>query len=565
MHNSETTLRVSRDLAVSKNTMVAAKHPMAVQAGLDMMSKGGNAVDAAVATGFAIGVVEPWMSGIGGVGFMTIQMANGKRIVIDYFGRAPKAANADMYELESGDNQTTVGFGGVKGEANAYGPLSIVVPGMVSGLCHALKQYGTMDLKEVLQPAIQFAEEGFPVDWLRGMLLASQQKTIQRNDETARTFLEGGTPPAPLFGQEPPRIKQPDLAKTLRTIAEKGPDGFYKGDVAKTIADHVQELGGILTADDMAGYEPVEVDPLVINYRDTELLLLPYQAGGVNTGEALSILNGMDLRSSGFNSAETLHKIAEACRRGYADRFAYIGDPDYVDTDWKRLNSEAYAAERRAEIDPTRATSVQPGSGISKQFGPTGATADSDEGCTTHFSVVDAEGNIVSCTHTLTLIFGSVVTVPGTGVIMNDSMNLFDPVPGRANSIAGWKRPASSMAHAIVVRNGVPILGVGAPGGRRIMDTCMQMVLDVVEFDMDIQAACEAPLIDCSSGNLLADMQLPEYTRKKLSEMGHKVIPAEVTFAPRAFASPTGVQVDPESGLRYGGADPFGPGIAGGR
>jgi gamma-glutamyltranspeptidase / glutathione hydrolase len=545
--------------------MVAAKHPLAVQAGLDMMSKGGNAVDAAVATGFAIGVVEPWMSGVGGVGFMTIQMADGKRVVIDYFGRAPQAATADMYSLEEGDNQTTVGFGGVKDEANAYGPLSILVPGMVAGMCHALKHYGTMDLKDVLQPAIQFAEEGFPVDWLRGMLIASQQKTLERDAETSRIFLENGTPPAPLFGQEPPRIKQPELADTLRKIADQGPDGFYKGDVAQRIADHVQKLGGILTADDMARYEPVEVDPLVIHYRDAELLLLPYQAGGVNTGEALSILNGMDLRSTGFNSAATLHKIAEASRRGYVDRFAFIGDPDFVDTDWARLNSEDYAAQRRAEIDLEQTTPISPGTGISHQFGPSGKVADSDEGCTTHYSVVDAEGNMVSVTQTLTLIFGSVVTVPGTGVLMNDSMNLFDPVPGRANSIASWKRPASSMAHAIAVRDGVPILSVGAPGGRRIMDTCMQMVLDVLEFDMDIQAACEAPLIDCSSGNLLADDRLPESTLRKLTKMGHNVVPAEVTFAPRAFASPTGVQVDPETGLRYGGADPFGPGIAAGR
>jgi gamma-glutamyltranspeptidase / glutathione hydrolase len=565
MYSNETTLRVSRDLAVSKHTMVAAKHPLAVQAGLDMMSKGGNAIDAAVATGFATGVVEPWMSGVGGVGFMTIQMANGKRTVIDYFGRAPQAATADMYTLEEGDTQTTVGFGGVKDEANAYGPLSILVPGMVSGMCHALKHYGTMDLKDVLQPAIQFAEEGFPVDWLRGMLIASQQKTIERDDETARIFLENGTPPAPLFGQEPPRIKQPELAETLRKIANQGPDGFYKGEVAQKIAENVQKLGGILTSDDMAKYKPVEVDPLVINYRNAELLLLPFQAGGVNTGEALSILNGLDLRSTGFNSAATLHKIAEASRRGYVDRFAYIGDPDFVDTDWARLNSEEYAAERRNEINLERATGAGPGRDISKQFGPNGKTADSDEGCTTHYSAVDAEGNIVSVTQTLTLIFGSGVTVPGTGVLMNDSMNLFDPVPGRANSIDSWKRPASSMAHAIAVRDGVPILGVGAPGGRRIMDTCMQMVLDVIEFGMDIQTACESPLIDCSIGNLLADDKISESTRKKLSDMGHTVIPAEVTFAPRAFASPTGIQVDPETGLRYGGADPFGPGIAAGR
>lgn len=565
MFSSETTLRVSRDLAVSRNTMVAAKHPLAVQAGLDMMSKGGNAIDAAVATGFAIGVVEPWMSGVGGVGFMTIQMADGRRTVIDYFGRAPGAATADMYTLEEGDNQTTVGFGGVKDQANAFGPLSILVPGMVAGMCHALKKYGTMDLEDVLQPAIQFAEEGFPVDWLRGMLIASQQSTIARDDETARIFLENGSPPAPLFGTEPPRIKQPELAETLRTIAAQGPDGFYKGDVAQKIANHVQKLGGILTAEDMAGFEPVEVDPLVVNYRDVELLLLPYQAGGVNTGEALQILNGLDLRSTGFNSAATLHKIAEASRRGYADRNAYIGDPDTVDTDWARLNSEAYAAERRAEIDLQKATPVSPGSGISQQFGPGADPGNKDEGCTTHYSVVDGDGNIVSVTQTLTLIFGSTVTVPGTGVMMNDSMNLFDPVPGRANSIAPGKRPASSMAHAIAVRDGVPILGVGAPGGRRIMDTCMQMVLDVIEFGMDIQEACEAPLIDCSSGTLLADERVGPETIEQLRAMGHSVTPAEVTFAPRAFASPTGVQVDPGTGLRYGGADPFGPGIAGGR
>jgi gamma-glutamyltranspeptidase / glutathione hydrolase len=564
MLSRETTLRVSRDLAVSRNTMVAAKHPYAVQAGLEMMEKGGNAVDAAVATGFATGVVEPWMSGIGGVGFMTIQMADGTRTVIDYFGRAPKAATADMFELESGDSHTTVGFGGVKDEANAYGPLSILVPGMVAGMCDALEKYGTMSLAEVLEPAIRFAEEGFPVDWLRGMVIASAQKTIQRDEETSRIFLENGTPPAPLFGQEPPRIKQPDLAETMRRIAKHGPDGFYKGDVADKIASHIQKLGGILTVEDMAAYESVEVDPLVIKYRDYELLLLPYQAGGVNTGEALSILNGMDLRSTGFNTAETLHKIAEASRRGYADRFAYIGDPDFVDTDWVRLNSEEYAAERRAEIDLARATGVEAGRNISKQFGPTGATASADEGCTTHYSVVDGDGNMVSVTQTLTLIFGSVVTVPGTGVIMNDSMNLFDPVPGRANSIDSWKRPASSMAHAVAVKNGVPVLAVGAPGGRRIMDTCMQMVLDVLEFGMDIQEACSAPLIDCSSGNLLIDDRIPEPTRETLKEMGHNVVAAEVTFAPRAFASPTGVQVDPETGLRYGGADPFGPGIAAG-
>jgi gamma-glutamyltranspeptidase / glutathione hydrolase len=563
--NQETTLRVSRDLAVSRNTMVAAKHPWAVQAGLDIMDAGGNAVDAAVATAFAIGVVEPWMSGVGGVGFMTVQMASGERVVIDYFGRAPGAASADMYEMNEGDAHTTVGFGGVKDEANAYGPLSIVTPGMVAGMALALEKYGTKDIAEVLQPAIRFAEEGFEVDWYRGMLIASQQSIIQRDPETTRIFLENGMPPAPLFGQAAPRVRQPELAHTLGLIAEHGPDGFYRGEIAERIAEHVQSLGGLLSTDDLARFEPTIVDPLMLQYRDVELVLLPYQAGGVNTGEAFNILDGLDLRSTGLNTAQTLHYIAEASKRGYADRFAYVGDPDFVDTDWERLGSRSYADERRAEIEPDRASKPGPGQGISRTFGPGGDGGNADEGCTTHLSVVDADGNMVSVTQTLTLIFGSAVTVPGIGVLMNDSMNLFDPVPGRANSIAPYKRPASSMAHVVAIKDGVPVLAVGAPGGRRIMDTCMQMVLDVIEFGLDIQEACQSPLIDCSSPSLLVDDRLPQATHDRLREMGHGVTPANVSFAPRAFASPTGVQVDPATGLRYGGADPFGAGIAGGR
>lgn len=561
--NTSTTLRITRDLAVGRQQMVAAKHELAVQAGNDILDRGGNAVDAAVAVGFAIGVVEPWMSGIGGVGFMTIQKATGERAVIDFFGAAPGAATPDMYELTPEFGRSVVGFGGVKGEENTYGPKSVAVPGMVRGMDLALTTFGTMRMADVTASAVRFAEEGFEVGWYQGMLLSSQQDTIQRNAETASIFLKDGKAPAPLFGEPAPRIVQRDLARTLRIIGEQGADGFYTGEIARTIAGHMRATGGLITEEDLAGYRAKIVQPLVMPYRDTELVLIPNQGGGVTIGAALQILNGFDLGATGFNTAATLHLIAEASRRGYADRFAYVGDPDFVDIDWERLTSAGYADERRAEIDHRRASKPQPGPRIgSTPANPAAVSA--NEGCTTHFSVVDREGTIVSVTQTLTLIFGSAVTVPGTGIVLNDGMTLFDPQPGSANEIRPGKRPASSMAHVIAVRNGVPVLGVGAPGGRRIMDTCLQMTIDVIDFGLDIAAACAAPLIDCAGPELLVDDRIPAATRDRLRAMGHDVLDTPVSFSPRGFASPTGVAVDPDTGLRFGGADPFGMGIAAG-
>lgn len=561
--NRETTHRISRDLAVGRRQMVAAKHPWAVRAALEVLEQGGNAVDAAVTAAFAIGVVEPWMSGVGGAGFMTIQLADGRRKVIDYFGRAPLAAKPDMFELTDGFRADGVGFQGVKDQANAYGPLSVAVPGMVGGMTTALEQFGTIGVDRAVAPAITFAESGLPINWYNGMLLASQLGVIQRDPETSHVFLRGGTVPAPLFGAAIPSIPQPELAGTLRRIATHGSDGFYRGETAERIADHMQKIGGIITTDDLEKYRPTIVAPLVVPYRDVELLLLPYQAGGITIAEAFNIIEDYDLRSTGFNTITTLHRLAEAAKRSHADRFAYVGDPDFVDIDWAALSSKEYAARRRAEINPDRATSPSAGSGIAH-----GATAtvssQADGGCTTHLSVVDRDGNMVSLTQTLTLIFGSAVTVPGTGVLLNDNMNLFDPMPGRNNSIAPWKRPASSMAHVMAVRDGVPVLGVGAPGGRRIMDTCLQTALNVVEFGMDIQSACEAPLIDCAGPELLIDDRIQLETREALRSMGHNVVDVEVSFSPRGFASPTGVAVDGDTGLRFGGADPFGIGIAAG-
>jgi gamma-glutamyltranspeptidase / glutathione hydrolase len=547
---SATQLHVWRDLAVGTRHMVAAKHPLAVHAALDVLQRGGNAVDAAVTAAFAVGVVEPWMSGLGGGGFMTVQMRGGERAVIDYFARAPIAAGPDLYALTTEFSPDGVGFSGVANAANAYGALSIATPGTVRGMALALERFGTRGLAECLQPAIELADGGFEVDWYQAMLMASEQEVIRRDPETARIFLVDGLPAMPRFGGNPVRLRQPELAQTLRRIARDGADAFYVGEIAERIVSHVQAAGGVLSRADLAEYQPRLLEPLVMEYRGVDLVLVPFQGGGTHTAEALGILSGFDLAGTGHNTAASLHLLAEASRRATVDRLACVGDPDFVEVDWAHLTSVDHAAELRTTIDPARV------SGVSRER--------LEGGCTTHLSVVDAHGNMVSLTQTLTLLFGSGVTVPGTGVLLNDSMNLFDPRAGGPNAIAPRKRPVSNMAHLIAVRDGVPILAIGAPGGRRILDTCLQMAIDVLDFGLDVQSACAAPLIDCAGPALLADDRLPEETLHGLRERGHVVEPVTVAFAPRHFASPTGVAVDPSTGLRTGGADPWAIGIAAG-
>jgi gamma-glutamyltranspeptidase/glutathione hydrolase len=559
-----TDLRIERQLATGRRFMVAAKHPWAAQAGLDVLERGGNAVDAAVTCAFAVGVVEPWMSGLGGGGFMTIQPAGGTPVVIDYFARAPRAARPDLYRLVDQIGSDGVGYTGVEGNANANGVGSVAVPGLVAGLALALERFGSIDLGRALAPAITFATTGFEVGWYQSVLIASDTGRLRHDPEASRIFLRDGGPPTATFSGDVPSVRQPDLAETLRRIAAEGPSGFYRGEVAQRIVDHVQSGVGFLSSADLEDYRALVVDPLRIGYRDVELMLLPYAAGGITLATALQILSGFDLAATGFNTAASLHLIAEASGRAFADRLAYVGDPDFCDTDWARLASAAYAAERRAEIDPDRAST--PGPGLSGRAGaPQRVATSASEGCTTHLSVVDGEGTMVSITQTLTLLFGAGVVVPGTGVILNDTMSLFDPRPGGVNEIDGWKRPASSMAHVIAVRDGQPVLAVGAPGGRRIMDTCLQMVIDSVDYGLDIQSACGAPLIDCSGPELLADDRLPAGTRERLRALGHPVRDVHVSFWPRHFAMPTGVAVDPATGLRLGGADPFAMGVARGR
>jgi len=380
-----TTLRTARDLAVGRHAMVAAKHPWAVHAALDVLQRGGNAVDAAVTAAFAIGVVEPWMSGLGGGGFLTVQQASGERGVVDYFPRAPLAAGADLYHLEGIAGSDGVGYTGVEGAANANGPLSVAVPGMAAGMALALERFGSIDLSDALAPAIRFAETGFPVGSYQSVIMAAEQPRLVGEAETGQVFYPGGMPIVPGFSQMPPPVVQADLGRTLRRIAEQGSSAFYTGEVAERMVEHLRRRGGILSLTDLAEYRARLVEPLVMRYRDRELVLLPYQAGGVTVGEALAILEGFDLQSTGHNTAASLHLIAEASRRAFADRAAYVGDPDFCDTDWAALSSPEHAARRRTEIDP-RCSTPPARTDSTARLDP----ALTASGCTTHLSVVEA-------------------------------------------------------------------------------------------------------------------------------------------------------------------------------
>jgi gamma-glutamyltranspeptidase/glutathione hydrolase len=558
---------VTRCEASGRLGMVTAKHPLVAELGLRVMQRGGNAIDAAVAMGFATGVAEPLMSGLGGGGFMTIHTADGRDAVVDYQVRAPLAAREDLYELTPAFHADAQGFVGVKDDANYSGHRAVAVPGLTSGLCTALAQFGTRPLPELLDGAISLAEEGYPVTWYTTLTLASNLALLRRFPATAATFLNDGLP-FTAGAEEPVRFRQPQLAHTLRRIADEGPAGFYTGPTARAIADEMERGGGLIGEADLARYAAKVVEPYVGEYRGRRFICLPAPASGAILLEDVQILDGFDLPSMGHNSVEALHLRIEAMRRGHADRLAVLGDPEVQEVPWQGLTSRAYAEARRASIRLDRHLDGEPGDPWAFSASLRHAIVPSlegDGGCTTHFSALDAAGNAAAVTQTLTSGWGSGVTVPGAGILLNNAMTLFDPRPGAANSIAAGKRPASSMAHTIVLEHGEAVLIAGAPGGRRILDTVTQVLLNVLDDALGVQEAVSAPLVDTSEpARTGIDRRIREQTRERLAAMGHSFVVREPGFQPRYFASPSAISRDLSTGAMHGGADPYAQGVAAG-
>jgi len=478
----------------AQHAMVVSVHALASQVGVDIMHAGGNAVDAAVATGFALAVVHSPAGNIGGGGFMLIRMADGQTHFLDYREKAPAAATRDMYL----DAQGNV----IEG-ASEFGYKSIGVPGSVAGMVYAEQKYGKLTLKQVMGPAVKLAREGFALTW--GEAADLHDSYLAKFPESHRVFQRNGDyyKPGEIF-------RQPDLARTLERIADN-PDDFYHGALARELAAAMQKGGGLITVDDLAHYEVKEREPVHGTYRGYDLISAPPpSSGGTVLIESLNILEGYDLAKIESRSAESIHFTVEAFRRAFFDRAEFMGDPDFSKTPVAQLVDKKYAAAWRESIDPARATPSQDLRRPAvfselEQYAAAHhpAIAPRESNHTTHYSVVDAEGNAVSVTTTINDWFGSRVTADGLGFLMNDEMDDFSAKPGvpnsdgliqgAANAIGPGKRPLSSMTPTIVVHNGKTVMVLGSPGSSKIITTVANILTGVVDYGMNIQEAVNAP------------------------------------------------------------------------
>ncbi|TDS97071.1 gamma-glutamyltransferase 1 [Rahnella sp. BIGb0236] len=468
----------------AKNGMVVTSQYLASQVGVDILKMGGNAIDAAVAVGYAQAVVNPCCGNIGGGGFMTVHLADGKDTFINFRETAPAAASANMY-LDADGN--------VKKGASLYGYLAAGVPGTVLGMDTVQKEYGKLTRQQVMGPAIKLARQGFVLTRADTDILDTTVKRFKEDPETARIFLRKDGSPL----QPGDKLVQTDLANTLESISQHGPDAFYKGNIPAAVEAASKKGGGILTAADFANYKVTEDTPISCSYRGYKFVSAPPpSSGGVTMCEILNIVEGYDLKSMGFNSAASIHVLTEAMRHAYMDRNTYLGDPEFVKNPIDRLVSKSYADEIRKKIEADKATpstAVQPG------------MEPHEKPETTHYSIVDNLGNAVSTTYTVNGRFGSVVIAPGTGFFLNDEMddfttkvgekNLYGLVQGTKNAIAPGKRPLSSMSPSLVTKDGKIFMVLGSPGGSRIITITLQAALNVIDYGMAPQEAVDAPRI----------------------------------------------------------------------
>ncbi|PCJ27080.1 MAG: gamma-glutamyltransferase [SAR86 cluster bacterium] len=524
-----------------KNGIVTSSSRLASQAGIDALKQGGNAVDAAIATAFALAVTWPSAGNIGGGGFMVYHGDDGHATTFDFREKAPLAATERMY----------LGLdGNVVNNSNHIGPLAIGVPGTVAGLWKAHQELGSLPWENLVAPAVKLARDGIPISYaLYSGFLRSKSRFERYPSTMAKFYKADGS-----LYELGETWKQPDLAHTLELIQEQGRDGFYKGENAKRLADFMSAIGGLITEEDLAKYEAIEREPVRGTYRGYEIVSMPPpSSGGVVLIEMLNILEGFDLADMGHNSADYLHVLTESMRRGFADRAQHLGDPDFNEgMPLSRLMDKDYAATLRASIDMDKASESSP-----KDFAQ---IYESEE--TTHFSVVDKDGNMVSMTYTLEFGYGSGIVVEGGGYLLNNEMGDFNAVPGvttsrgligtTPNLVAPEKRMLSSMTPTIVAKDGKPVFTAGSPGGKTIINTTMQVILNVIDHDMNIAQAVEAGRIhhqwlpDATSmetGAMSAD------TIRLYEEKGHRYSERGTQGAAMA------VYYDRENGLFEGASD----------
>ncbi|HKP86699.1 MAG TPA: gamma-glutamyltransferase [Blastocatellia bacterium] len=527
----------------ARNGMVASASPIASRVGAEVMQRGGNAIDAAVAVGLALAAVWPSAGNLGGGGFMMIRRSDGTTEIIDYRERAPLAAGRDMYL----DNE-----GNVIKDASTVGYKAVGVPGTVAGLSLALERHGKLKWGEAVEPARKLAAEGFDVTYHLSRSLRSSSDLLSKFPESKRIYLRDGK-----NYEEGEKFIQPDLAATFARLKAKGPREFYEGETARLIADDVKANGGLITAQDLKEYEPTIRKPLRTTYRGYEILTMPPpSSGGVALIEMLNMLERFNVAELGQGSSDAIHLMTEIERRAFADRAAYLGDTDFVNVPITGLMSRDYAASLTNTIKPDRAT---PSAEI-REGNP--VPYESPE--TTHFTVADAEGNIVSNTYTLNNSFGCGATARGTGVLLNNEMDDFTSKPGvpnaygllqsENNSIAPRKRPLSAMTPTIVLKDDKVYFAIGSPGGPTIINTVFQVIVNVIDFGMNLQQAIDAPRFHhqwMPDHIRWEPFGLNSDTRAALEKRGH-------AFAekPGYMGDTEGVMIDPQGGMRLGASDP---------
>ncbi len=541
-------LGASRAPVRGTHAMVVSTEPRATQVGVEVLRRGGNAVDAAVAVGFALAVTHPSAGNLGGGGFMLIRNAGGETVFIDYREVAPLAARRDMYVDEEGNPLS---------DASTIGYRASGVPGTVAGFALALERYGTMKWADVLAPAIMLARDGVELSFYESESLRKARGLLERFQETRRIFLRDGD-----FFREGERFRQPELAGTLESIARHGAKEFYEGSIARRIAGEMRSSGGLITLEDLSRYRAVIRQPVRGSYRGYEIYSSPPpSSGGTVLIEMLNILEHCPLERYGQGSSRSLHLIAEAMKRAFADRAEFLGDADFVPVPVAGLTSKRYALTRLRTIDPYLASDA------SKVGHGDPASYEAEE--TTHFSIVDRDGNAVANTYTLNGGYGCGVTIPGTGILMNSEMDDFSAKPGspnayglihgEANAIAPKKRPLSAMTPAIVLKEGRLFLVLGSPGGPTIINTVLLTLLNVIDYKMTLQEAVDAPRIHhqwMPDMLVLERLGFAEDVRDALRARGHSL-----DFR-NSIGDCQAVMIEAQTGVRLGAADPRNDGRA---
>lgn len=542
---STSALAISSAPAAGRNGMVASAHHLATEVGTEILRKGGNAVDAAVAVGYALAATMPRAGNIGGGGFMIIRMADGRETMIDFREAAPLAASRDMYLDKTG---------AVANEGGARTWTGVAIPGTVAGLELARQKYGSMPNKPLVEPAVKLTKDGYVLSqWDDVVQSAEKLKGFAQTDRyVGKYFLNQGE--AYQVGQ---RFRQPALARTLSTIANDGPSAFYNGWIADETVRASKASGGILAKEDFSKYRALEYKPVHCNYRGyTIVSAAPPSSGGVSLCETLNVLEGVPLSKLGFQSTQSLHYLIETFRYVYADRNLEIGDPRFVTNDVDRLVSKAYADQIRAKIQPDR---------VELSANVNGGTPQRERAHTTHYTVVDRAGNAVSVTYSLGLSFGTGKVAGDAGFLLNDTMvgftakvgapNVFGLIQGEANAIAPEKRSLSSMTPSVILKDGKVFMVVGAMGGPRIISGTVQTVLNVIDYGMSVKDAIDADRIHhqwLPDTVYTEGRAVPPDARANLEHMGHKFTQDEAAVVSNAV---TAIVVDPQTGLMTGAHD----------